>query len=111
MICSDVKNPNDEIKLICHSSLSLPERSGYPSATNVGLAWEVSAVPEKVREWYRSSDPVLIFVRDLVAGAGVSKQEIAEMERRIVAMMDQAVKFALASPYPEPEEALKDIFA
>lgn len=82
-----------------------------PVATNVGLAWEVSAVPEKVREWYRSSDPVLIFVRELVAGAGVSKQEIAEMEREVVAMMDQAVKFALASPYPEPEEALRDVFA
>ena len=30
------------------------------------LAWNVSGVPEKVREWYRSCDPLLIFIRELV---------------------------------------------
>src|SRR3989454_2540444 len=79
--------------------------------TDTALAWDVSDVPEKVREGYRSCDPLLIFIRELVDAKQATKEEIAEIERRVKAEIDEAVKVAVSSPYPKPEEAAKDYFA
>jgi len=64
-----------------------------------------------VREWYRSSDPVLIFIRELWEKKQATKEDIAELDRDVRKAVEQAANFALASPFPEPEEALKDVFA
>jgi pyruvate dehydrogenase E1 component alpha subunit len=82
-----------------------------PQPTDTSLAWDVSSVPEKAREWYRSCDPVLIFIRELVENEQASRDEIAGMERQIKAQIAAAVEFAIHSPYPRPEEAEKDFFA
>jgi len=82
-----------------------------PVPTDVALAWDVNSVPERVREWYRSSDPLLIFVRELVEAEQVTREEIAALERKAKEIIAEAVSFALASPYPKPEEALKDLSA
>ncbi len=82
-----------------------------PVPTDVTLAWDASQVPEAVRGWYRSSDPVLIFIRELVEKRQATKEEIAGIEREARKTIELAAKFALASPFPEPEEALKDVFA
>src|SRR5689334_782503 len=47
-----------------------------PAPTNVALAWDVSAVPEKAREWYRVADPLLIFVRELVERRVATRDEL-----------------------------------
>ena len=82
-----------------------------PVPTNIDLAWDVSSVPENVREWYRASDPVLIFVRQLVERKALSRDAVADLEKNVIAEIDQAVSFALASPFPESEEALRDVFS
>ena len=82
-----------------------------PVATSVDLAWDVSSVPENKRDWYRASDPVLIFVRDLVDSKTATRAALALLEKTVIADIDHAVSFALASPFPEPEEALHDVFA
>ncbi|MBI2350691.1 MAG: hypothetical protein HYV00_04300 [Deltaproteobacteria bacterium] len=82
-----------------------------PVATDAALAWDVSSVPEAVREWYRSSDPVLIFIRELWEKKQATREDIAELDRDVRKAVEQAANFALASPFPEPEEALKDVFA
>ena len=82
-----------------------------PVATDAALAWDVSSVPEAVREWYRSSDPVLIFIRELWEKKQATKEDIAELDRDVRKAVEQAANFALASPFPEPEEALRDVFA
>ena len=79
--------------------------------TDTSLAWDVSGVPEKVREWYRSCDPLLIFIRELVDAKQATKEEIADIERRVKAEIAHAVSFSVASPYPKPEEAAKEYFA
>jgi TPP-dependent pyruvate/acetoin dehydrogenase alpha subunit len=79
--------------------------------TDASLAWDVTAVPEKVREWYRSSDPLLMFIRELVQAGHATREEIAGIEKTVKAEIAEAVKFALASPYPNAEEAVKEIFA
>ena len=82
-----------------------------PVATDAAMAWDVSSVPEAVREWYRSSDPVLIFIRELWEKKQATKEDIAELDRDARKAVEEAANFALASPFPEPEEALKDVFA
>ena len=79
--------------------------------TDTSLAWDVSGVPEKVREWYRSCDPLLIFVRELVESKYATREEIADIEKKVKAEIAEAVNFAVASPYPKTEEAAKDTFA
>lgn len=82
-----------------------------PAATRIGLAWDVSPVPEKARDWYRSCDPVLIFARELVERGAATRQALVKIEDGVLKEVDDAVRFALASPYPEPQEALRDVFA
>ncbi len=82
-----------------------------PLPTTVELAWDASAAPENVREWYRTSDPVLIFVRQLVERNVLTRQGVAELEQQVIAEVEQAVNFALASPFPDPEEAVRDVFS
>jgi pyruvate dehydrogenase E1 component alpha subunit len=88
--------------------------TNWPSVaqpTDSSLAWDVSGVPEKVREWYRSCDPLLIFIRELVDAQQATMEEIAATEKKVKAEIADAVSFAVASPYPKPEEAAKDYFA
>lgn len=82
-----------------------------PVATDTALAWDVSRVPEAVRAWYRSGDPVLIFIRELVEEGQATKEQIAGIDSGARKTVEEAVRFALASPLPDPEEALKDVFA
>jgi pyruvate dehydrogenase E1 component alpha subunit len=82
-----------------------------PAPTNVSLAWNVNSVPDNAREWYRLSDPLLIFIRELIEGRHATREEIARLEHEVKDQIEAAARFALASPYPDPEEALKDVFA
>lgn len=82
-----------------------------PVPTDVSLAWDTSKVPQAVKEWYGSCDPVLIFVRELVQEGKATKEEVAQIHKAALETIKEAVKFALASPYPKPEEALNHVFA
>lgn len=82
-----------------------------PAVTSVDLAWDVSSVPEKIRDWYRSSDPVLAFIRNIVAAGTAKREELVDIDAAVVQEIDRAAKFALASPFPDPQEALTDVFA
>ena len=82
-----------------------------PRQTETALAWDVSSVPEKAREWYRSCDPVLIFIRELVEAKQATREEIAAVERQVKTDIAAAVEFAVNSPYPKPEEAEREYFA
>lgn len=79
--------------------------------TDAALAWDVTQVPEKVREWYRSCDPLLIYIRELVEAKQATREEIVALDKKVKAEIEDAVRFAVASPYPRPEEAAKEYFA
>src|SRR5438132_13129913 len=88
--------------------------TNWPSVaqpTDSSLAWDVTNVPEKVREWYRSCDPLLIFVRELIDAKHATREQIAQIEQKVKAEIAEAVNFALASPYPKPETAAQGTFA
>ena len=54
-----------------------------------------------------SCDPLLIYIRELVEANQATKDEIAAIDRQVKTEILAAVEFAVASPYPKPEEAEK----
>jgi pyruvate dehydrogenase E1 component alpha subunit len=79
--------------------------------TNIEWAWDPSTVPDAVRSWYAEGDPVLIFARELVKDGGVSRDEIHRLDEAVRKEADAAARFALESPLPEPQTALKFAYA
>jgi len=65
---------------------------------------------EELDEWLKR-DPITLFEEDLVRTGAMTKAYAAELDEKIKADMDKAVKFAEESPWPEPEEALDDVYA
>ncbi|HEY1235226.1 MAG TPA: thiamine pyrophosphate-dependent enzyme [Candidatus Binatia bacterium] len=82
-----------------------------PRQMETALAWDVSSVPEKAREWYRACDPVLIYIRELVEAKQATREELAAVEGQVKSDIAAAVEFAVNSPYPKPEEAERNYFA
>jgi acetoin:2,6-dichlorophenolindophenol oxidoreductase subunit alpha len=79
--------------------------------TDIKWAWDSGAVPENVRSWYAEGDPILIFARELAKSAGVSREEIERLDEEVRHQADQAARFALESPLPDPAAAVKFAYA
>ena len=58
-----------------------------------------------------AADPVPRFRAQLIAGGIATEARLAAMEAQIEAEIDEAVDFALASPFPGIEELARDVFA
>ncbi|NIR87856.1 pyruvate dehydrogenase (acetyl-transferring) E1 component subunit alpha [Candidatus Bathyarchaeota archaeon] len=64
---------------------------------------------EEVGEWLKR-DPIARFKARLLETKMLTNEEADKIEKEIVAAVEDAVKFALESPYPAPEEALKHVY-
>jgi pyruvate dehydrogenase E1 component alpha subunit len=65
---------------------------------------------EEVEEWLRK-DPIKR-LRDKLIQAGIlTEGEFQEVEKKVSNAIEDAVKFAVESAYPPPEEALEDVYA
>ena len=82
-----------------------------PIATEVSLAWDLNSVPAAVKDWYEFSDPLLIFIRKLLAEGQASKEQIAQLEKNVKASIVKAIEFAFTSPEPDLKSALEEVFA
>ncbi|MBX5327332.1 MAG: pyruvate dehydrogenase (acetyl-transferring) E1 component subunit alpha [Candidatus Bathyarchaeia archaeon] len=65
---------------------------------------------EEVAEWLKK-DPIIRFREQLFKMHVLTEEEAKEIESKVTVAINAAVKFALESPYPEPEEALEDVYA
>ena len=65
---------------------------------------------EEVEEWL-TRDPISRFKTKLLGMNVFTEQRAKEIEESVIADVEKVVKFALESPYPEPEEALEDLYA
>jgi len=65
---------------------------------------------EEIEEWMKK-DPIKTFKEYIIKTKVLTEKEMEEIDQEILAEMDQAVKFADESPFPEPEEALNDVYA
>jgi TPP-dependent pyruvate/acetoin dehydrogenase alpha subunit len=62
-------------------------------------------------EAWLAKDPIRRFKECLLQTKTLTEAEIANIEREASAKIEEAVKFAMESPFPAPEEALEDVYA
>jgi pyruvate dehydrogenase E1 component alpha subunit len=62
------------------------------------------------KQSWMEKDPVPAFRRWLIEEGCTTDAELAEMEREIAADIEEAMRFALSSPYPEAEELRRDVY-
>jgi pyruvate dehydrogenase E1 component alpha subunit len=65
---------------------------------------------EEVERW-RLGDPIERIKQAAIDGGAMTDAEIADLERRIEAQIDEAVQFAKNSPDPTPDQLMTDIYA
>ena len=65
---------------------------------------------EEVKEW-RKRDPVKLFRAHLLQEAVATKEELDAIDAEIAAEVAETSEWALASPWPEVEEAFTDLYA
>ena len=65
---------------------------------------------DEVEEW-KVRDPIAMFEDTLIGMGALTKEEATEIDERLKAELEEAVTFAKESPWPEPEEALEDVYA
>jgi pyruvate dehydrogenase E1 component alpha subunit len=49
--------------------------------------------------------------KHLITDGVFSESKLIEIEEEVTMTIEKAVKFALDSPFPKPEEALEDVYA
>jgi pyruvate dehydrogenase E1 component alpha subunit len=64
---------------------------------------------EEVEEWLKR-EPVTRFKARLLEMKTLTEEEAEKIEQEVVAAVEDAVRFALKSPYPAPEEALEHVY-
>lgn len=79
--------------------------------TNLAMAWDESLIDDEYRAWHAHQDGLLRFVRDLIASGRTDASKVLARDDAVRATIDDAVRFALDSPYPPPESAFDDVFA
>ncbi len=65
---------------------------------------------DEVQEWL-GKDPIKLFKKRLIQESILSESEIADVEKEVETRIAEAVKFALESAYPMPQEALQDVYS
>jgi len=67
--------------------------------------------PVEELEAWKQKCPVVGFERILLKNGIVTKQIIEEIDTQVMQQIEDAVNYALASPFPAPEDALDDVFS
>jgi pyruvate dehydrogenase E1 component alpha subunit len=65
---------------------------------------------EDVEEW-RQRDPIPTFARTLIAEGVATQAELTALDEAVRGELEEAIRFAEASPEPDLEDALQDIYA
>jgi len=74
-----------------------------------GDPWTTYRSQAEVEEW-KKKDAINRFRKYLFDKGVLAENEAAEMENDVKNLVGEAIKFADESPWPTPEEALKDVF-
>jgi pyruvate dehydrogenase E1 component alpha subunit len=67
--------------------------------------------PKEEVEYWLAKDPIKRFREKLLQTNILTEAEIQQVEMEVSVEIEEAVKFAMESPYPNPEEALEDVYA
>jgi len=64
---------------------------------------------EEAQEWLRK-DPITCFKTKLLEMKVLTEEEAEQIKQEAIKGVEDAVKFAMESPFPAPEEALEDVY-
>jgi len=67
--------------------------------------------PEEELEEAKRNDPVINAEKKLISKGIINEKELEEIQNNIIEEINDAIDFARESSYPEPEEALKNVFS
>lgn len=62
-------------------------------------------------EAYKAQDPIELILSTMKENSWIDDKGIEAMEAKVAALVDESVKFAEESPFPEPEELYNDVYA
>lgn len=65
---------------------------------------------EEIEAWKKKC-PILHLQRRLLEAGILTEEKINEIERGVLALIEEAVKYAAESPLPRPEDALEDVYS
>lgn len=71
---------------------------------------EMYRTKEEVKERFELTDPIRRFKEKVLLEGVLSENEINKMEEEIIKEIDDAVKFAMESPFPSEEELFEDLY-
>ena len=66
---------------------------------------------QEEQTWKSERDPIKNYTRWLIDQKLADQEQLAQVESELAAEMDKAVEFAIAAPYPKPEEVDQDVYA
>jgi TPP-dependent pyruvate/acetoin dehydrogenase alpha subunit len=66
---------------------------------------------QKEKDECKKRDPIPRFAKKLAEMGILTEADAEKIHKEVKAEMDEAVKFALESPFPDPKEVLTDVFA
>ena len=61
-------------------------------------------------EMWKAKDPIPRFEAKLKEMGVLTEAQAREINERIIAQVEEAVRFAEESPWPAPEEVLEDVY-
>ncbi len=91
------------------NTMTWPELIG--GECELDWAFDTRPQPPELASWVKASDPVLLYLRQLVGSGAISREAAAATDTRVRAEMAAAVRFAESSPWPDPSEALLGTYA
>ncbi|CAA9320287.1 MAG: Acetoin dehydrogenase E1 component alpha-subunit [uncultured Frankineae bacterium] len=67
--------------------------------------------PQEEQDSWRAREPIAAYTRHLVSTGTCTQDDVDRIDAEEVARVDDALAFAEQSPFPDPSEALEDVFA
>jgi acetoin:2,6-dichlorophenolindophenol oxidoreductase subunit alpha len=67
--------------------------------------------PREELEAWKKKCPIAVFEGRLLADGIMTREESKAIEEKTMARVEEAIQFALESPFPRPEDALEDVYS
>jgi TPP-dependent pyruvate/acetoin dehydrogenase alpha subunit len=79
--------------------------------TDLTYAWDETAIPQDHTKWHGAQDGLLRYARELTVAGHITTDAALELDSEVTTQIENAVQFALDSPYPDPERAFEGVYA
>jgi TPP-dependent pyruvate/acetoin dehydrogenase alpha subunit len=72
---------------------------------------DASYVSEETRRYWQARDPLKLYSEYLTGKGGVGKEKLDAVDIEVTVVVDEAVRYAEALPFPGPETVTERLFA